>query len=227
MDLWKNKLQNAQPVSNIQQIMAWKGLHWADSAPNEKSCLNLVFSLFMDSFNPHGNKLLGKQVSLGCLILTCLNLPPVLCTKPSFTLLYGILPGPNSPDIITFSNVIKPFVDELSILKDGFAVHTNREQQGQKGFVQLLPIISALVAIHKAAGFGSHSAKQFCGWCKSELNNLQNLKQGEKRMGVDIWDKQRHGRTQTFYQVKKTYEKGLRSGGQSSIGFHIRSQTCI
>ncbi|MBW0517350.1 hypothetical protein O181_057065 [Austropuccinia psidii MF-1] len=187
--------------------MAWKSLRWADSTSNEKKRLNLVFSLFIDWFNPHGNKLLGKQVSLGCLILTCLNLPPVLRTKPAFTLLYGILPGRNSPHIITISNSIKPFVDELLILKDGFTVNTNQEPQGRKVFVQPLPIIGDLVAIHKAVGFGSHLAKQFCGWCKSELNDLQHLKQGEKRMGVDILEQAKAWKDSKTLSVQEDLHK--------------------
>ncbi|MBW0560506.1 hypothetical protein O181_100221 [Austropuccinia psidii MF-1] len=186
IDIWKTQLQHTNPVSEIQQSLAWQTLLWADRTTHQENFLKLVFSLFIDWFNPRGNKISGKQESLGCLVVTCLNLPPVLRNKPAFTLLYTIIPGPNLPNVITISNILKPFVDELLILKDGIMVSTHKNPQGQIVYAQLLPLIGDLVAIHKVVGFGSHSANQFCSWCKSELTDLQSLKMGEQRVGVEV-----------------------------------------
>ncbi|MBW0533613.1 hypothetical protein O181_073328 [Austropuccinia psidii MF-1] len=123
----------------------------------------------------------GKQESMGCVMLTCLNLPPTLQNKPAFSLLYSIIPGPNSPDVVTISNALKPLVDELLVLKDGFNSNTYQHPKGRTVFVQLLPICGYLVAAHKVIGFGSHSAKQFCGWCNSNLSELNLLQLGSSK----------------------------------------------
>ncbi|MBW0469065.1 hypothetical protein O181_008780 [Austropuccinia psidii MF-1] len=158
---WKNHLSHQKNIIDIQQI-------------------------FVDWFNPHGSKISGKQQSIGCIILSCLNLPPKLRNKPAYSMLYSLIPGPNSPDVVTISNVIRPLVDELLELKDGFNVVTTNYPQGRKVYVQLLPAVGDLVAMHKIVGFGSHSASQFCGWCKADLKDLQGLNIGPSKSAAEI-----------------------------------------
>ncbi|MBW0523889.1 hypothetical protein O181_063604 [Austropuccinia psidii MF-1] len=186
MEQWRKDLSHTTPTSDIQQSLAWKHFTWARHSPNDQSPLRLVFSLFIDWFNPRGNKLAGKQESLGCLVITCLNLPPAMRNKPAYSLLYGIIPGPNSPDVVTISHVIKPLVDELMLLKDGIKVKTAQHPEGRTIYAQLLPLVGDLVAVHKVVGFGSHSANQFCGWCMASLNDLQSMKISTKRNSFEI-----------------------------------------
>ncbi|MBW0473225.1 hypothetical protein O181_012940 [Austropuccinia psidii MF-1] len=161
--------------------MAWRCLVDPNQISSGRNCLHLVFSLFINWFNPRGNKILGKQESLGCL-----NLPPELHNKVEFTLLYAIIPGPNAPDIITISNTLKPLVDEFLVLSKGLNVNTYKYPHGQKMVAQLLPLVGYLVTIHKVVGFGSHSESQFCCWCTSELTRLPTLKIRTRRNAVDI-----------------------------------------
>ncbi|MBW0526536.1 hypothetical protein O181_066251 [Austropuccinia psidii MF-1] len=183
---WKEELKRATSTSDVQQSPAWKYFTWADANPNDQAPLQLAFSLFIDWFNPCGNKLAGKQESLGCIALTCLNLPPAIRNKPAYSLLYAIVPGPSAPDVVTISNVRKPLVDELMVLKDGIQVKTYQHPQGQMVYAQPLPLVGDLMAVHKVVGFGSHLAKQFCGWCMANSKYLQSMKVGERCSGVEI-----------------------------------------
>ncbi|KIO12206.1 hypothetical protein M404DRAFT_126013, partial [Pisolithus tinctorius Marx 270] len=42
---------------------------------NPRSEVRLAFSLFVDWFNPFGNKQGGKHTSFGAIYMVCLNLP--------------------------------------------------------------------------------------------------------------------------------------------------------
>ncbi|MBW0554079.1 hypothetical protein O181_093794 [Austropuccinia psidii MF-1] len=173
-------------VNNIQQAQAWKNLKWANCQEGNENCLCLTFSLFIDWFNPRGNKQEGKQESMGFLLLTCLNLPPKLCHKPAYSFVFGVIPGPNSPNTIMISNILKPLVDQLLVLKDGVKIPTFSQPQGINIYVQLLPLIGDLVTIHKTSGVASHSGTHFCPWCDSQLPNLQLMKLGTTRNGFTI-----------------------------------------
>ncbi|MBW0580340.1 hypothetical protein O181_120055 [Austropuccinia psidii MF-1] len=119
---WAKIVTNLPYFQDIQQALAWKHMVWpvlSDEAP-----LKLVFSLFIDWFNPRGNKQAGKQESLGVILLKCLNLPPAMQNKPAYTLVHGIIPGPNTPNVTNISNILKPLVNELLWLKDGIEIET-------------------------------------------------------------------------------------------------------
>ncbi|MBW0487646.1 hypothetical protein O181_027361, partial [Austropuccinia psidii MF-1] len=183
---WQQQLSTMPYVNDIQQAQAWKNLQWADCQEGNENCLCLTFSLFIDCFNPRGNKQAGKQESMGLLLLTCLNLPPKLRHKPAYSFVFGVIPGPNSPNTITISNILKPLVDQLLVLKDGVKIPTFLQPQGINIYVQLLPLIGDLVAIHKTSGVASHSGTHFCPWCDSQLPNLQLMKLGTTRNGLTI-----------------------------------------
>ncbi|MBW0526491.1 hypothetical protein O181_066206 [Austropuccinia psidii MF-1] len=175
------KWQNEVPkVNDVQQGEAWKNLQWKNHEEGQSSILCLTFALFIDLFNPRGNKQAGKQELMG------LNLPPKLRNKAAYSFVFGIIPGPNTPKTLTISNILRPLINQLLVLKDGVKIPTFLNPEGKYIYLQLLPFIGDLVAIHKTSGFASHSANYFCPWCTSQLPNLQLMKLGETRNGLEI-----------------------------------------
>ncbi|KNZ43946.1 hypothetical protein VP01_9688g1, partial [Puccinia sorghi] len=125
---------NSNPSSTndyIQSRAFRKLASFAKPANKNKSTLDLVFTLFVDWFNPLGNKMVGKQVSLGVLALTCLNIPPTTQYKPQFTYVAGIIPAPNQPDMITIKHILRPLVDDFMMLNNGIDITTYQFPNGQ------------------------------------------------------------------------------------------------
>ncbi|KNZ60636.1 hypothetical protein VP01_15268g1, partial [Puccinia sorghi] len=127
------------------------------------------------------NKLAGKQVSLGVMALTCLNLHPSIRYKPQYTFLAGIIPAPNQPDMVTISNVLRPIVDELLNLEKSIKVKTFCFPEGCSVSAKLGALIGDVVATHKVAGFSSHSASRFCSWCDVLNTNIGQMQMGRAR----------------------------------------------
>ncbi|MBW0518690.1 hypothetical protein O181_058405 [Austropuccinia psidii MF-1] len=93
-----------------------------------------------------------------------LNLPPKLLKKAAYSFVFGVITGPNSANTVTISNILRPLINQLLVLKDGVQITT----------------------FSKPEGVASHSANYFCPWCTARLPDLKLIKIGETRNGLDI-----------------------------------------
>ena len=152
--------------------------------PDEKPFLKrpgnegrVMFCFNEDGFNPYGNRLAGKQVSVGGMYLTCLSLPPPIRCKIENMCLVGVVPGPHSPSKDQMNYLLSPLVNDLlKLWKTGvFFTKTPRYPHGRLVRAALLPLACDLPAALQVAGYAHFSSHHFCHKCKQTLPDIDNL----------------------------------------------------
>ncbi|MBW0558790.1 hypothetical protein O181_098505 [Austropuccinia psidii MF-1] len=177
---------NKYPEKNHSSL--WQGHLWT-SFKNQKTEVftsgygNLMFAMFVDWFNPLGNKASGKHKSVGVIILFCLSLPPSHRYRLNDLFLAGITPGPSEPTVLQMNNTIGPLVVELlDLWENGLFTPTPHVPKGRLIKAALVAVVCDLPAVCKLIGYASHSARNFCSFCYLKKNDNHCLNYQAWRM---------------------------------------------
>ena len=182
-----NKSYVHQPSSDVMRCIwdspAWRSLGAFTTTPH-----NLTFSYYIDWFNPFTNKIAGKSVSCGAIMLFCLNLPYEHQHLVENTFFAGITPPPKEPNVTTITAISDPIIEHLNVMWHGKTIQTYCHPDGVLKRVAVLPAIGDLLALRKALGFAGISSHNFCSFCHLRLEDIDNLDIGswKMRVGVDV-----------------------------------------
>lgn len=164
-----------QPPADGTMCVLWDSPAWKQAMASAGGRGRLIFGLFYDGFNPLHNKIAGKVVSCGVLILVCLNLPHELWRQPGNFFVAGFTPPPGGPTPVTITALLDPIVDMLAPYEQDRLLPTHDYPAGRSISAHLIPLIADKLAAHKASGFGSHSCRYFCANCLCTLDQMESL----------------------------------------------------
>ncbi|KAI7939062.1 hypothetical protein MJO28_014641 [Puccinia striiformis f. sp. tritici] len=154
----------------------WDGNIWNSFKDSDGNVFTKQIGIYLDWFNPLGNKIAGKHKSVGVILLFCLSLPATHCYQLQKIFFAGITPEPSKPTVLQINNVIAPLVSELRLFwQPGVVIPTFKHPEGLIIKAAVISAVCDLPAIRKLIGYASHSAKFFCSFCyppQAEITSL-------------------------------------------------------
>jgi hypothetical protein len=157
-------------MHSVWDSPAWRSLGSFTTTPN-----NLTFSYYIDWFNPFTNKIAGKTVSCGAIMMFCLNLPHELQQLPENIFFAGITPPPKEPNVTTITALSDPIVDYFEVMWHGQIICTYQHPEGILKRAAILTAIGDILAMRKALGFAGTASHHFCSFCSPRCKDMDNL----------------------------------------------------
>ncbi|KAF4616061.1 hypothetical protein D9613_006378 [Agrocybe pediades] len=181
----KSYARRPQPNSDVMENI-WDSPAWRSLGTFTTTQHNLTFSYYIDWFNPFTNKIAGKSVSCGAIIMFCLNLPHDLQHRPENVFIAGITPPPYEPSVTSITAVSDPIVDRLEAMWNGKVIRTYRHPEGIMKRAAILAAIGDLLAIKKALGYAGTASHNFCSFCTLRRADIDNLDYENYRLRVGV-----------------------------------------
>lgn len=172
--LQQEELNDIKDGSGIQSLPGPDGKPFLDGL--QRSELRLAWSLSVDWFNPHTNKIAGKHVSTGSIAMACLNLPPSLRYKPEFMYLNAVMPG--EPTLDQSNHYLEPVISQLQrSYEHGVKFsRTYKHTGGRQTRSAIAVLVNDLPGGKKVAQMASHSSKShFCSLCTLHKDYINNI----------------------------------------------------
>lgn len=217
---------NANVMSDVWDGSVWRNFVGGEDKSKRftKQPGHLVFSLYVDWFNPFGNKVGKKSISVGAVVLVCLNIPLAERYKVENVFLFGIIPGPKEPKAEEINHILDPLVDELNELWTGvWFSETSQFPRGRKIYAALFPLIGDLPAMRKVAGFSGHSSSMFCSYCQIRREDIDDPDVNEflpRRNAEHMKSAQKWEDCQTSWERDEiTREKGVRASSLNKLPY--------
>jgi hypothetical protein len=210
-----DKSYNHRPTPGVMQSI-WDSPAWHSLGSFTTTYGNLTFTFYIDWFNPFTNKIAGKSVSCGVIMMTCLNLPYELQRLPENTFFLGIIPPPREPSVTTIIALSDPVIDQLEAMWKGKHIRTHRHPLDSFKRVGIIVTIADLLAMRKVLGCAGISSHNFCSFCKLSKVDIDSLV-FSPRLGAEV-----RAAAQEWKQAKthKTRDALFRKNGVRWSPFH-------